>query len=215
MKPYVVLRPQGERSGGRARSGLRGPPQLATHGPEEPLRLLPAPRGLLLAGTAGRALHPAAAREQEEAAAPDADRRGAVQTPPAGQEEEGQCAAAGHAQPRDIGIGGAPERVEGSDCGGIIHLSRSRSGGGRGGRQSNIETKWWSNTRRFPTLHPPVIPNAGGWLESPFFIARNDTSMRTRREAYHLTGRRTASHHVSHQHALLHTVLHRARHGCR
>lgn len=106
MKPYVVLRLQGERSGRRARSGLRGPPQLATHGPEEPLRLLPAPRGLLLVGTAGRALHPAAAREQEEAAAPDAGRRGAVQTPPAGQEEEGQCAAAGHAQPRDIGVEG-------------------------------------------------------------------------------------------------------------
>lgn len=104
MKPYVVLRLQGERSGRRARSGLRGPPQLATHGPEEPLRLLPAPRGLLLAGPAGRALHPAAARKQEEATAPDAGRRGAVQTPPAGQEEEGQCAAAGHAQPRDIGL---------------------------------------------------------------------------------------------------------------
>lgn len=86
----------------RARPGLRGPPQLPAHGPAEPLRLLPAPRGLLVSGPAGRAVHPAAAREQEEAAAPDAGRWRAVQTTPAGQEEEGQCAAAGDAQPRDL-----------------------------------------------------------------------------------------------------------------
>lgn len=96
------MRLQGQRCGRSARPGLRRPPQLPAHGPEEPLWLLPAPRGLLLSGPAGRAVHPAAAREQEEAAAPDAGRRGAVQTPPAGQEEEGQCAAAGHAQPRDL-----------------------------------------------------------------------------------------------------------------
>lgn len=91
--------PQGHWGGHGAGPGLRGPPQLAPHGPEEPLRLLPAPCGLLVAGAAGRALHPAAAREQEEATAPDAGRRGAVPAPPAGQEEEGQRPAAGHAQP--------------------------------------------------------------------------------------------------------------------
>lgn len=102
MEFEVVLCQQGHWCRSSARAGLRGPPQLPAHGPEEPLRLLPAPRGLLLSGTAGRAVHPAAAREQEEAAAPDAGRWGAVQTPPTGQEEEGQCAAAGHSQPGDL-----------------------------------------------------------------------------------------------------------------
>ena len=98
----LALCPQGHQCGHCARPGLRGAPQLAAHGPEEPLRLLPSPRGLLLPGPAGSAVHPAAAREQEEAAASDAGRRRAIQTPPAGQEEEGQCAAVGHAQPRDL-----------------------------------------------------------------------------------------------------------------
>lgn len=93
---------QGQRCRRRSGPGLRGPPQLPHHGPAEPLRLLPAPRRLLLAGPAGRALHPAAAREQEEAAAADAGRRRAVPAPPAGPEEEGQRAAAGHAQPGDL-----------------------------------------------------------------------------------------------------------------
>lgn len=93
---------QGQWRGCRARPGLRGPPQLSTDGLEEPLRLLPAPRGLLILGPAGRAVHSAAAREQEEAAAPDAGRRGAVQAPPTGQEEEGQRAAARYPQPRDL-----------------------------------------------------------------------------------------------------------------
>ena len=102
MESEVVLCLQGHWCRSSARAGLRGPPQLSAHGPEEPLRLLPAPRGLLLSGPAGRAVHPAAAWEQEEAAAPDAGRWGAVPTPPAGQEEEGQCAAVGHSQPRDL-----------------------------------------------------------------------------------------------------------------
>ena len=102
MSNLIGVSVQGCWRGHHPRSGLPGSPQLPAHGPEEPLRLLPAPRGLLVSGAAGRAVHPAAAREQEEAAATDAGRRGAVPTPPAGQEEEGQRAAAGDAQPRDL-----------------------------------------------------------------------------------------------------------------
>lgn len=94
---------QGQRRWRGSGPGLPRPPQFSAHGPNESLWLLPAPRGLLLSGSAGRAVHPAVAREQEEASAPEPGGRGAVQAPPAEQEEEeGQCAAAGHAQPRDL-----------------------------------------------------------------------------------------------------------------
>lgn len=96
------VRPQGQQRGCCSRSGLRRSPQFSHHGLKESLWLLPEPRGLLLSGSAGCSVHPAVAGEQKEASAPDPGGRGAVQAPPAEQEEEGQCAAAGHAQPRDL-----------------------------------------------------------------------------------------------------------------
>lgn len=156
-KNACVLSLQGQWRWRHPRPGLCWSPQFTAHGPEKPLRLLLAPRGLLLSGPVGCAVHPAAAWEQEEAAAPDVGRWGAVQASPFEQEEEGQCATAGHAQPRNL------IRVSQKEFACIHLLCPSKRKG------SNIET--WSDTLLRSLMYPPLlIPNAASRAELPLFF---------------------------------------------
>lgn len=159
-KIAVWLCLQGQRRGRCSGSGMLRSPQFSSHGLKESLWLLPAPRGLLLSGSTGRAVHPAVAGEQAEASAPDPGGWGAVQAPPAEQEEEeGQCAAAGHAQPRDlmalsrIGVVGPC-----SDPSLQPSISSVQSS-----VNADLRSRSCSDGPRFLTYHPLIIPNAGGW----------------------------------------------------